>query len=148
MWATIGTQNPTASDISVLGLIGGTGVIVRVAELNVGQDDHSAANEVIYSLQRFTASGTGTGATPEPLNAALALAAGATAKVNHTVEPTYAGAKVLEVSIHQKAAYRWLSSPGGEPVSAQSADNGWGFAVRSAAYTGLVRVAAHHAEGA
>jgi hypothetical protein len=148
MWATVGTQNPTSADISILGLIGSTSVIVRLVEFDIGQNDHSGSNEIVCGLQRFTASGTGTSATPAPLNAALALAAAATAKVNHTVEPTYAGSKIIEIPLHQKSLFRWVAAPGGEPLSQLAADAGWGFTVRSAAYTGLSTLTAHHTEGA
>lgn len=146
-YASTGNQATTStSDKHMLEVLGGTGVVCKIYDLMVGADGTPADNALVYSVHKLTAGGTATAVTPEPLDAIAALAAEASAAENHTVEPTTGGIPLIELPINQRASYRWVAAPGGEFISALAAGDGYGFSVRSAAYTGAAKASVHHEE--
>lgn len=99
----------------------------KLTEITFGQDAAPADNTVKYVLQRFTAPGTSTAVTPQPIDPADAAALTA-AGTNHTVEPTYtAGAILLTVPQNQRATFRWVAPPYGELVTPATNNNGIGI---------------------
>lgn len=101
---------------------------------------------VTYILQLFTAAGTTTSVTPQPLDIGY-QAAKALAGSNATVEPTYtAGLVVDAMGINQRASYRWVASPGGAITLVGTASNGIGMQVASSNYTGQEDVVFKHQE--
>lgn len=77
---------------------------------------------------RFTAAGTaGTSFTPvalEPADPASLAASG----FAHSGEPTYtANANLLQISLNQRATFRWIAAPGSELRAPATAANGIGL---------------------
>lgn len=145
-YGTTGFQTPVAAAAkSMLELLGTAGVIISVYDLMVGASGTPADTVLTYSVDRATVTGTGTPVTPEPLDAAIALAATGTAEEDHTVEPTIAGIPVIELPVNQRASYRWVAAPGGE-LKAALGTSGWAFRVKSASYVGQAEVSVHHEE--
>jgi len=78
-------------------------------------------------VQRFTAAGTNTAATPQPMDPADP-AATATAGKNNTVEPTYTAAQILfHCALNQRATHRWNADPRGPLKFPATASNGGGL---------------------
>jgi len=120
------TSNPAAS----LGTFQATATPRRIKlyECTVGQDNTPGDNTLKYVFQRFSAPGTSTAVTPQPLDLADAPALSAAGQVN-TVEPTYtAGAVLLVISMNQRATFRWVAPPGGELVVPATNNAGIGIA--------------------
>ncbi len=146
-YGTIGNMaTNTTTNKTMLRLLGGTGVIFRVYDLIVGCDGTPADGVFIYNAQRTTTAGTFTSVTPEPLDAQHALAAEVGGGANASAEPTYGGAAAIAIPANSRASYRWTAAPGGELISAASANAGWGFTSRSPALTLATRCTAHHVE--
>jgi len=109
---------------------------IKIYECTFGCSGAPADNIFQWEIQRFTAPGTSTAVTPQPLDPAdaAALTAGGS---NHTVEPTYtAGQFLLTVDLNQRATFRWVAPPGGELVTPATNNNGAG--VLNSVATGLV----------
>ena len=142
-----GTQGTnTTTDKTMLGLTGGTGVLLKIYDWIFGPNVTPSDGVFIYVARRTTAAGTSTSVTPEPLDADRALAAEATCGSNHTGEPTYAGVAALSIPLFSKATQRWQAAPGGELITALTANNGFGFASRSPTLTTATRCTVHHEE--
>lgn len=85
-------------------------------DIILGHDATPADLAGKFVVARHTASGTGTAVTPlalDPGNPASLF----TAAHAQTIEPTYtAGGELLQISLNQRATFRWISAPGGELV--------------------------------
>lgn len=100
---------------------------IKLYDIMMGSEATPADAALLWTLQRCTTAGTGTGVTPQPLDPADA-ATEADAAENHTIEPTYtAGAILLNVPLNQRATFRWVAAPGGELVCPATASNGFGL---------------------
>lgn len=93
-----------------------------------GSQDVAADNPFNICLERINAVGTGTGITPAPLDPADAACV-AVALENNSVNPTYAGGVLLDVSMNQRSTFRWVAAPGRELVWPATANNGIGVRV-------------------
>jgi hypothetical protein len=99
----------------------------RLYMLSFGAEATPADQALKWIVQRFTAAGTSTGVTPQPLDPADA-ATESDAGENHTVEPTYtAGAILLAVALNQKATFLWQTLPEMGLVIPATASNGLGI---------------------
>jgi hypothetical protein len=99
---------------------------IKAAYLTLGSDATPADNAAEYNLQRFTAAGTSTAVTPQPLDPADA-ATEADAGEAHSIEPTYtANAVMLNFMANQRATFQWYAAPGYEIVVPATASNGLG----------------------
>lgn len=135
-----GTEQVMATTFKTLiGVNASSGTAVRRGKLYdflLGTDGTPADNAMRFDISRMTAAGTGTSATPNPLDPADAAAL-TVATVNYTAEPTVTAASSLFYDgINQRASYRWVAAPGSELV--WPATNLAGLAIRanSPAYTG------------
>lgn len=147
-YGTVGNMaTNAATNKTMLRLLGGTNVVMRIYDLIVGVDGSTPADGVfIYNAQRTTTAGTGTAVTPEPLDVAHGLAARGAGLSNLSAEPTYAGAPAIAIAANSRASYRWSAAPGGELMSALAANAGWGFASRAPVLTLGTRCTVHHRE--
>lgn len=99
---------------------------IKVYDIVFGSEGAVADNPFLWSWQRCTTTGTRTSQTPTPLDPADAACV-ATAGDNHSAEPTYtAGGILLNISLNQRATFRWVAAPGGELVIPATANNGIG----------------------
>lgn len=81
-----------------------------------------------FNLSRITALGTeGSGFTPTELDLA-GPAAEYDYGVAHSAEPTYtASSALLQISMNQRATFRWVAAPGGHLVVPAVQNNGFGL---------------------
>lgn len=109
----------------------------RIVEFIFSVDGTPADNVATCDVSRSTAIGTGTTATPNPLDAADGVMGGV-ATVNHTVEPTIAvgTARVEGWGFNQRATQRWVAFPGKELIVPAVNLNGLAFRLKSPGYTG------------
>lgn len=117
-----------------------------IYDLMFGTDGTPADNAIVYKADRQTTVGTGTSATPSPLDPgdAAGLLVGT---VNHTIEPTVTSATLLvEIAMNQRASYRWVAAPGGELVIPATNVAGIGARAKSPAYTGTAQCNIHFIE--
>ncbi len=137
-YSIAGTRAVASATKSLLGLTATSGVRPRIADILWGSAATPADNALEWILQRFTAAGTSTAVTPEPVDPADP-AATAIAGQNHTVEPTYTSGKILlDVPMNQRSTQRWVASPGYEFVCPATAANGLGWQPIHASFTGNV----------
>jgi|SRR5262249_44421595 len=114
-----------------------------IYDILFGADGTPADNALVYKADRQTSVGTGTSATPSPIDTSDAAAL-ITATVNHTAEPTGIGNILIEVPVNQRASYRWVAAPGGELVVPATNTTGIGFRAKSpTGYTGTVGCSLH-----
>lgn len=137
-YSVTGSRAVSSSLKTVLGLTSAATIRPRIYDVIFGTSGTPADNALNWLLQRFTAAGTSSAATPVNLDPAdpSALASGGQ---NHTVEPTYtAGAVLLDIDANQRSTQRWVASPGSEFVLPATAANGAGMQTAHASYTGNV----------
>lgn len=81
----------------------------RAVALQVGADGAPNATDcqIVYAVERMTADGTGTAATPAPLDPGD-VASRKTSKANYTAEGTYATI-IWSRSINQRASMQWAA---------------------------------------
>lgn len=139
-YAVTGSRAVAATLKTALGLTSAATIRPRIYDLIFGTSGTPADNALNWLLQRFTAAGTATAATPVALDSADPAALGAGGS-NHTVEPTYtAGLVLLDIDANQRSTQRWVASPGSEFVLPATAANGAGLQTTHASYTGNVDV--------
>jgi len=111
-----------------LTVIGGTTVKARIDYILASCSGTPADATIDISVQQFTADGTGTAVTPEPLDVddRVALCA---SKKTYSAEPTYAGINVLDLGFNQRSVFQWYAQPNGELVSSKAAGDGYGMRV-------------------
>jgi hypothetical protein len=125
-YAISGSDTNTAST-TLLGLTSTAAIRPKVYDLIIGSAATPADNAWELQVKRYTAAGTSTAVTPQALDPGDPSAT-ATAGVNHSGEPTYtANAILLDVSVNQRATFRWVAAPNGELVLPATAANGLGL---------------------
>lgn len=99
-----------------------------------------ADNTIVWTVQRFTVSGTATtkaGAAKDPASPAPSL----TSKENSSAEPTYtANLELLDEGINQRSLARFVYAPGRELVTNTTTDNGIGAKAVHASATPAMNV--------
>lgn len=122
--------NRTASTTASLGTVAAPASGMRRGEIYdvlFGSEAAAADNPFLYIFQRFTAPGTSTAVTPQPLDPADAACV-AVAGTNHTVEPTYTAGQVLvRLPLNQRSSFRWWSDDRGRLRYPATASNGIGI---------------------
>src|SRR5882762_4016894 len=80
-----------------------------IYECEIGADGAPNATDcaITWEFMRNTSVGTGSAATPSPLDLADA-AAGLVGTVNHTVEPAL-GVSLLAIALNQRNSQRWIA---------------------------------------
>ena len=141
-----GAQAVASATDTCLGLTSTTAIRPAVYDIIFGSNATPADNALNWLVQRYTAAGTATAVTPQPLDSGDP-AATAAAGENHTAEPTYtANAILLNISANQRSTQRWVASPGGELILPASAANGVGVQPVHASFTGEVQCTLHYEE--
>lgn len=141
-----GAQAVASPTDSCLGLTSAATIRPAIYDIVFGSNATPADNALNWLLQRYTAAGTATAVTPQPLDpddpAALASAG-----EDHTAEPTYtSNAILLNISANQRSTQRWVASPGGELKCPATAANGLGLQPVHASFTGEVQATMHFEE--
>ena len=137
------TTDPGATGLSLNGVTTTRG---KVYDFTVGSDGTPADVALNYTCIRFSASGTGTPFTPEPLDSD-APAALIGVETNHTIEPTYVTTDILwQIAANQRATYRWVAAPDGELMVPATSDAGFGWAAFHASAVPDFVITAHHYE--
>ncbi len=143
-------QNLTTADKTIASLTAATGATTLrrgwIYDLMVGADGTPADNQITWSVSRQTTVGTGDDTTPNPLDfgdAAHLLVA----TVNNTIEPTVTVKTfMIQLSVNQRASYRWVAAPGGELIVPATDVTGIGLRAQSLAYTSTVTATVHYWE--
>ena len=141
---TIGTghagsqQNMTTTYKTLASLTAATGATtlrkVWIYDVMFGTDGTPVDFTVTYKMDRQTTVGTGTSATPAPLDSSDAAAL-ITGTVNHTAEPTVtASTQLMEIATNCRASYRWVAAPGGELIVPATNTAGIGARAKSPSY--------------
>ena len=122
-YSVICNDNNGAAPNSLVNLTGATTVRPRVYEFDVGSQATPADQAALIVLNRSTTAGTGTAATPTPLDN-QEIASATTATIILTAEPTNAGTFLYNVPLNQRASWRWVAAPDSEFIGAATASNG------------------------
>jgi hypothetical protein len=122
-YSTRGSMALIAAD-SVLSVISATTCRPRIYDVVLSSSSTPNDYSAHFFLQRFSADGTGTSVTPQPLDF-NDRAAVATSKHTYTVEPTLTANEILlELAHNQRATIRWVAAPGGELIIPALAGDG------------------------
>lgn len=122
-YATTGAMALIAAD-TVLSMIAATTVRPRLYDLVLSSSSTPNDYSADFQLQRFSADGTGTSVTPQPLDFAD-VASLTTSKHTYTVEPTLTANEILlRLAHNQRATVRWVAAPGGELIIPALAGDG------------------------
>ena len=120
----------------------GTATLVRahIYEVEVGADGAPNATDcaIIYDWVRQSTLGTGSTATPSPLDLADA-AAGPISTVNYTVEPS-TGVSLMAIALNQQNSQRWIAKEGSELIIPATNEAGIAGRARSPTYASTVVV--------
>lgn len=118
-----------------------------IYEWEVGADGPPNATDcaIVWRFGRVTSVGTGTAATPSPLDQAD-TAAGLVATVNHTVEPAL-GVELMAVALNQRNSQRWIARDEKSALIIPAVTvQGIGARAQSATYASTAVVTLFHAE--
>lgn len=97
----------------------------RLYDLIVGSEAAAADNALLFTVERITATGTGTAVTPKALDPAD-QACLAVAKDNLSGQPTVTATSVLlDIPLNQRAVFRWVAAPGSELIAPATTANGF-----------------------
>lgn len=122
-YSTRGSMALIAAD-SVLSVISATTARPKVFDVVLSSSSTPNDYSAQFYLQRFSADGTGTSVTPQPLDF-NDRAAVATSKHTYTVEPTLTANEILlQLAHNQRATVRWVAVPGRELVIPALAGDG------------------------
>ena len=141
-------QALTTTYKTILCLTAATATLTMAAlyDLTVGTNGVPADNALEWDISRITAIGTGTAATPNPLQPAH-RASGTVATVNHTAEPTVtAASSLLQFGMNQRASYRWVAAPNSEMIVPNTNLAGLAIRAKAASYVSTVTASALHEE--
>lgn len=106
-----------------------------ITEFDVGSVGTPADTYYEWDVSRCTTLGTGTTATPNPMDSTL-RACSTVATVNCTVEPAVTGASsVFYLALNQRASYRWVAAPGSEIIVPATSTNGFDLRARGSGTT-------------
>lgn len=145
-YAAVGPSASGSGPNTAVAVVAAATVRPAIYEVMAGSSTTPADQTFQLVAQRFTAAGTGTSVTPEPLDASEAAAL-STAAVTHSAEPTYtSGKSLLDVSINQRATFRWVAAPGGELRAPATASNGIGVKNQASSAALVIRVTVHWEE--
>jgi hypothetical protein len=122
-YSTRGSMALIAAD-TVQSVIAATTVRPRVYDIVLSSSSTPNSYSAHFFLQRFSADGTGTSVTPQPLDF-NDPAAVATSKNTYTAEPTLTANEILlELAHNQQATVRWVAAPGSELIIPALAGDG------------------------
>ena len=122
-YSTRGSMALIAAD-TVLSVIAATTVRPRISDVILSSPSTPNDYSAEFFLQRFSADGTGTSVTPQPIDFGE-RAAVATSKHTYTVEPTLTANEILlQMAHNQRATVRWVAQPGKELVIPALAGDG------------------------
>lgn len=124
-YALVGTSASGTADKTAVAVIGSTTIRPMVYYISASVADSPADYSVVMRAIQFTASGTGTAQTPQPLLMGD-IAAVCTASVAHSAEPTYGTTFMLSVPFNSRGTYQWYAPSGGELIGNLAADDGIG----------------------
>jgi hypothetical protein len=134
-----GTKQAMAATYKTLVVLisGGTTSRAMIYDVLVGTNGTPADNPLEFNIERQTAAGTATAATPVPTDP-LMRACLSTAGVNATAEGTIAAltTSLFYIGMNQRASYRWVAAPGSELIVPAVAAAGLALRALSATYTG------------
>lgn len=120
-------QVAVAASKTMLGLTnGGTVVRPKIYDILIGSGATPADQASRFLLQRCTAAGTaGSSFTPVALDSGDPAAQCAVGVGIYSGEPTLtASAFLLNISMNQRATFRWVAFPGGELIGPATSGNG------------------------
>lgn len=127
-------------------VIGATTVRPCVYDISVGSSTTPADQTFQFVVARTTTTGTAA-SNPTPLGLdANEVAALSTAGITHSAEPTYASTFFIDVSINQRATFRWVAAPGGELMGSATASNCIGHKNHLSSAALVLRVTTHWEE--
>lgn len=122
-YSTQGSMALIAAD-TVISVIGAAAARPRISDIVLSSPSTPNDYSAEFLLQRFSADGTGTSVTPQPLDFAE-RAAVSTSKHTYTIEPTLtAGEILMRIAHNQRATVRWVAQPGGEFIIPALAGDG------------------------
>jgi hypothetical protein len=141
-----GTKQAIASTYkTLLGLSVATTVALRrprIFDVIFGVEGTPSDQAIVWDASRSTTVGTGSAATPNPIDSADPAAL-TVATANLTVEPTVtAASNLLPAAVNQRATIRWVPTPGKELVIPATNLAGIAFRAKSSGYTGFANVMA------
>ena len=151
-YAETGKMSTTSGSLkSVLQLGATASVAPLLYEFTISTSGTPADNVLEWVLARFTASASATSFTPVSVTLdpgiVTPIAALAWAAENASVEGTVtAASELFDQGINQRAAYRWVASPGYGFQAPAVASNGLVMRVLSTAYTGQSDTTFNHME--
>ena len=133
------------TDKSLLTLISAATIRPHLYDVLIGCEATPADQATQLLIARFTAVGTeGSGFTPIALDPADPAALSDCGSGVFSVEPTYtANANLLQISMNQRATFRWVAAPGGELIAPATANNGIGLYSDSATGTATHEASFH-----
>jgi hypothetical protein len=109
---------------TVLSVIAATTVRPKIFDIVLSSPSTPNDYDAEFFLQRFSADGTGTAVTPQPLDF-NERAAVATSKHTYTAEPTLTADEILlQLAHNQRATTRWVAAPGSELIIPALAGDG------------------------
>jgi hypothetical protein len=122
-YSTRGSKSLVAAETN-LSVIAATTVRPRVYDIVMSSSSAPNDYSAEFYLQRFSADGTATAVTPQPLDFDD-RAAVATSGHTYTIEPTLTANEILlQIAHNLRATVRWVAAPGSEMVIPALAGDG------------------------
>jgi hypothetical protein len=126
-YSVTGSNASGSANKTLISVIGSTAIRPIVYDVVIGCSATPGDIAANFQVLRNTAQGTaGTNPTPLALDPGDPAAV-STAGITHSAEPTYAATAFLNISMNQRATFRWVAAPGGELIGSAVASNGVGL---------------------
>ena len=100
---------PNTDEVTLLTLVGTAAIRPKIYEVVIGSAVAPVDQAARYTIERTTAMGTLTAVVEEPTDPTDPASGGTMAGAPVTGEPTYAGAPIWQLPLHQRPTYRWLA---------------------------------------
>lgn len=117
-------QHTADSSEPIVNITGGAAVAVKLWELILGSAAVPDDAAIRWQVKRTTTTGTGTSLTIGQYDPASATADASARGGNFTTPPTETGPVLLELSVNQRATFRWVALTDKFLQAARVANNG------------------------
>lgn len=130
-----GHSTPAGTNLTILALESGATVRARIFEFLLGSITTPDDKATEFNLLRHTTAGiAGTTVVEKPLDADF-VAATANLRGGTMTEPTYETDELMNISLNQRATFRWVAAPDRRLITTAGTANGIGVRAISSGAT-------------
>ena len=144
-YAIEGTENFASALSAIIQITNVTTKRAFLYDIMIGAEGTMADEVGTYALERFSVAPTDTTVVPRPLDpdigqASLHTDCGENGGTSGTIT---ANTEIFSIGVHFRAAFRWVSIPGGEVIAGLTSNNGIVLRVKAPTTTPVTNATIH-----